>query len=96
MKLAAFALQAEKGDSSSHRSHYFKPSDYLPLRAIVKLKEEYIKTVLPTMHAKHHGMNRETAELEFLKASSAYVIECIIMRSLEYWLVSRLMRILIC
>lgn len=69
MRLAAFALQAEKGDFISHRSHYFKPSDYLPLKVIVKLKEEYIKTVLPTMHAKHCGMNRKTAELEFLKAS---------------------------
>ena len=68
MRLAAFALQAEKGNLRSRDNHYFKPLDYLPQRVIANLKEEYIQTVLPGMHAEHRGMNRPTAELEFLKA----------------------------
>ena len=69
LKLAAYALQAEKGDYDHQHSRYgyFRLEDYLPKTVMEKVNRQYIHDILPDMHEEKYGLSREKAELEFLK-----------------------------
>lgn len=71
MKLAAYALQAEKGDydHSQGRHGDFRLEDYLPRKMAEK---QYVSDVLTNKHTDNCGLSREQAETEFLQVGHSW------------------------
>ncbi|XP_051959177.1 FERM domain-containing protein 6-like [Xyrauchen texanus] len=66
-QLAAYALQADLGDSVEGQVAYFKPQDFFPFWIIQKRGNDYILEHSPALHREITGMTSSEATLLFIQ-----------------------------
>ena len=89
LKMASFALQAEKGDMPSKRQPYFRMEDYVPLKVYSKQTTDLFTHTHTHTHTHTLGFCTIITVLHFLKLFFPQkVFRCVTMYALHTTIVS--------